>query len=92
MKKRILAGLTLATALWALSAWAQNSANCGFISDNDERNMCRALAERQSSYCGFISDNDKRNHCRAQAERNPSYCGFISDNNKRNMCRALAGG
>jgi hypothetical protein len=65
-------------------------ANCGAIQNSDERNMCRALSERNSSACGAIQNADKRNMCRAQAERNPSACGAIQNSDLRNQCRALS--
>jgi hypothetical protein len=71
---------------------AQNSSQCGFIQDNDQRAMCRALAERNSSQCGFIQNNDLRAMCRAQVDRNPSQCGFIQNSDMRSTCRALSGG
>lgn len=71
---------------------AQSSSQCGFIQNNDQRAMCRALAERKSSQCGFIQNNDQRALCRALVDRNPSQCGFIQNADFRSTCRALSGG
>ncbi len=75
----------------ATSAFAQNSSQCGFIQNSDQRAMCRAQAERNPSQCGFIQNSDLRAMCRAQAEGNSSQCGFIQNSDMRAQCRALSG-
>lgn len=49
-------------------------ANCGFIRDPDQRNLCYG-------HCGFIRDADLRNYCSRQ-------CGFIRENDLRQRCLA----
>lgn len=73
-------------------AHAQNSSQCGFIQDSDQRAMCRAQAERSSAQCGFIKNDDLRAMCRAQEDRNSAQCGFIKNSDMRTTCRALSGG
>jgi hypothetical protein len=72
------------------AVFAQNSSQCGFIQNSDQRAMCRAQAERNPSQCGFIQNSDLRAMCRAQAERNPSQCGFIQNSDMRAQCRAIS--
>ena len=74
-----------------VSAHAQNPAACGSIKSDDERYMCRALAEKNPAFCGSIKNDDKRYMCRAQASKNPTSCGSIKSNDLRAQCRALAG-
>lgn len=61
----LVAGLLLAT---------EAEANCGFIRDPDQRNLCYG-------HCGFIRDADLRNYCSRQ-------CGFIRENDLRQRCLA----
>lgn len=74
------------------SAYAQNSSQCGFIQNSDQRAMCRAQAERNSAQCGFIQNSDLRAMCRAQVDKNSAQCGFIKNADMRSTCRALSGG
>ena len=74
------------------SVFAQNSLQCGFIQNSDQKAMCRAQAERNSAQCGFINDVDMRAMCRAQVNRNSAQCGFIKNADMRATCRALSGG
>jgi hypothetical protein len=71
--------------------FAQNSSQCGFIQNSDQRAMCRAQAERNPSQCGFIQNSDLRAMCKAQAEGNSSQCGFIQNSDMRAQCRAMSG-
>jgi hypothetical protein len=88
MKSKL--GLLAFSLLTSLSVSAGDSSQCGFISDNDYRALCRALAEHKADQCGFISNGDLRAFCRAVSMKDSSQCGFISDNNMRAMCRALS--
>ena len=42
-----------------------DSSQCGFITDNDYRALCKVVADMNSDQCGFISDNNMRSMCRA---------------------------
>ena len=45
-----------------------DSLECESIKDSDQRNYCRALANKQKILCEFIKDADLRHRCRALAE------------------------
>ena len=89
--KLILLVISIASQV-LLSAYAQNSSQCGSIQNADQRAMCRALADRNSGQCGSINNDDLRAMCRAQVNRNPGQCGAINNNDMRATCRALTGG
>ena len=76
--------------LTSFSVCAGDSSQCGFITDNDYRALCRAVADMKSDQCGFISNGDLRAFCRGVSKKDASQCGFIGDNNMRSMCRALS--
>lgn len=70
-------------------AYAQDSSQCGFITENNYRSLCRALADKNVSQCGFITESNLRSMCRAIVDKDSSQCGFINNNDQRAMCRAL---
>ena len=69
---------------------AGDMSQCSSISDNDQRQMCRAQAGRMVSECGFIQNNDLRYLCTAQVGNRKSDCGFIQNANLRSTCQATA--
>jgi hypothetical protein len=90
--KSIFNFIFIKSCLFFISSFvfAQNSSQCGFIQNSDQRAMCRAQAERNPSQCGFIQNSDLRALCRAQTERNPNQCGFIQNSDMRAQCRAIS--
>ena len=82
----------ISSLVFSFSVFAQNSSQCNFIQNQDQKNMCIAQAERRSSQCNFIQNQDQRNSCIAQVERRPSQCNFIQNQDQKNMCRAVSGG
>ena len=83
-------GLLAICLLASFRVFAGDSAQCGFITDNDYRALCRAEAEMKSDQCGFISNTDLRAFCRGVSKKDSGQCGSIGDNNMRAMCRALS--
>jgi hypothetical protein len=75
-------------SLFGTAAIAGDMSQCNSISDNDQRQMCRAQASRQVSECGFIQNNEFRYLCTAQVGKRPSDCGFIQNSNMRATCQA----
>lgn len=69
--------------------YAQDSSQCGFITEINYRSLCRALADKNASQCGFITESNLRSMCRAIVDKDSSQCGFINNNDQRAMCRAL---
>ncbi|WP_256580106.1 hypothetical protein [Pseudomonas sp. GW460-C8] len=56
-------------------------ASCENISNDDQRNYCKAREGRGG--CQNIKNDDMRNACKAQTE-GTSDCGNIRDNDQRN--------
>jgi len=74
----------------SISCSAGDMSQCSSISDNDQRQMCRAQASRQVSECGFIQNRDLRYLCSAQVGNRKSECDFIQNSNLRTTCQATA--
>jgi len=74
-----------------LPGLAADPSQCSSISNNDQRQMCGAVATGSTSECGFIQEKDLRQMCLAQVGRRKSECGFINDAGLRAQCNATAG-
>ena len=66
-----------------------NASSCYSISNVDQKNVCLALAKRQSSYCYSVQNTDTKNICLAQTKMQRSYCYSISSADVKKQCLAL---
>lgn len=73
----------------AVNAYSAKS-DCDNISNQDQKYMCYALADRSTTYCGYIQKEDVKLLCLAQVKKNPSDCAYINNNDLKAQCRALA--
>ena len=86
--KRMFKLIPMILFLMSKSVIAGDMSQCSYISDYDQRQMCRAQAGRMVSECGFIQNNDLRYLCTAQVGNRKSDCGFIQNSNLRATCQA----
>lgn len=62
------------------------NADCWQIGNQDRRNFCLAISEKNDNYCWQISNNNQRNYCLALVKKDKNYCWQVDDNDSRNEC------
>ncbi|MEI6756183.1 MAG: hypothetical protein WCK80_04195 [bacterium] len=87
MLKKLMVMVLLGTPTLSFA----DASSCNFISDDNSKNYCIAVAKKDASYCSFITDENRKNMCIAIVKNEPSYCGFITNSDQRNNCLGQAG-
>ena len=66
-----------------------NPSHCYSIQNQDSKNLCLAVVNKQKSYCYSIGSSDLKNMCIAQVGEQRSNCYSIQSSDMKNLCLAL---
>ena len=66
-----------------------NPSHCYSIQNQDSKNLCLALVNKQKSNCYSIGSSDLKNMCLAHVGEQRSNCYSIQSSDMKNLCLAL---
>jgi len=66
-----------------------NPSHCYSIQNQDSKNLCLALVNKQKSNCYSIGSSDLKNMCLAQVGEQRSNCYSIQSSDMKNLCLAM---
>jgi hypothetical protein len=66
-----------------------NPSHCYSIQNQDSKNLCLAMVNKQKSNCYSISSSDLKNMCLAQVGEQRSNCYSIQSSDMKNLCLAM---
>lgn len=85
---KLFAGILLFAALIPSISLAGNPAHCYSIKDQNQKNHCLAVTQKQMALCYSITNSDMKNACLAQVGGEKSRCYSINDRDQKERCLA----